>query len=58
MAVEESYKYPDGIQLFDLESDPSETKNLADQHPETIAELSKLYAAWKAQMGKPVRAKH
>ena len=58
VAVDAPFTYPNGIQLFDLESDPSETKNLADQHPETVAELTRLHAAWRAQMSKPRRPKH
>lgn len=35
--------YPIGkAELYNLEQDPRETRNLADQHPEVVAELAKL----------------
>ncbi|HXD87707.1 MAG TPA: sulfatase, partial [Urbifossiella sp.] len=35
-------------ELYDLYSDPHETKNLAAQHPDTVADLTaKLDAWWK-----------
>jgi len=58
VAVDAPFTYPDGIQLFDLEDDPSETTNLADQHPETVAELTNLHTVWRAQMSKPGRPKN
>ena len=33
---------PAGVQLFNLSEDAGETKNLAEQHPEMIQELSEL----------------
>ena len=36
-------------QLYDMQSDPSETKNLAAAHPELVERLSKLVATWLAQ---------
>jgi arylsulfatase A-like enzyme len=53
----EPYVYPGGVQLFDLDADPGETTNLAVNNPEVVAELTKTYKAWRATMGKPVRAK-
>jgi arylsulfatase A-like enzyme len=35
-------------ELYDILEDPSEKKNIAKQHPEVVAELSKKLAAWKA----------
>jgi arylsulfatase A-like enzyme len=35
-------KFAPGVHLYDLETDPSENNNVADQHPETIQELSAL----------------
>jgi arylsulfatase len=37
-------------ELFDLAVDPGETKNLAAEHPEVIAELRKAYDAWWAEI--------
>ncbi len=33
------------LELYDYESDPDETKNLAEEHPEVVAELRKVLAA-------------
>ncbi|CAA6678497.1 MULTISPECIES: sulfatase [unclassified Lentimonas] len=35
-------------ELYDLIEDPSEKKNIAKQHPEIVAELSKKLVTWKA----------
>ncbi|MBL9081029.1 MAG: hypothetical protein JNK76_04445, partial [Planctomycetales bacterium] len=37
-------------ELFDLSADPGETKNIAAEHPEVIAELRKAYDAWWAEI--------
>jgi uncharacterized sulfatase len=38
---------PDGkVELFYLEKDPHETKNLAPTHPDEVAALSKSLDAW------------
>ena len=36
--------------LFDLSSDVSEQNNLADQHPEKVAELTRRYADWSESL--------
>ncbi len=33
-------------QLYDLQTDPGETTDLAAQHPELVAELAQVYARW------------
>lgn len=33
-------------ELFDMQTDPYETKNVAELHPELVAELRRQYAAW------------
>src|SRR5256885_16554049 len=52
---QDSYLTPDLVatltaatpMLFDIEADPSEERNLADQHPEVVATLSaQLDALW------------
>jgi uncharacterized sulfatase len=35
-----------GSQLFDLEADPHEQQNLAEQHPEVVRDLSRRIDAW------------
>jgi arylsulfatase A-like enzyme len=51
------YVYPDGVLLFDLENDISETTNLADQHPDIVRELLELHKKWDDQMGNPAKPK-
>jgi hypothetical protein len=50
--------YEDGsVELFDLEADPGETTNLADQLPQQVDSLRNLLLAWRldldAQMPAP-----
>jgi len=39
-----------GIELYDLSVDPSESRNLADQNPEVVAELRAKLEAWVAEL--------
>jgi arylsulfatase A-like enzyme len=39
------------VQLYDLASDPGETKNIASEHPEKIAALSEFLRAERARAG-------
>ena len=50
-----NYRYPAGLNLFNLKSDVGETTNLADQHPDRVATMRRLYDEWRKQMGKPRR---
>lgn len=50
---EENDTFPDGLCLFNLAEDIGETTNLADQHPQKVAELQGLYQAWHSQMSGP-----
>lgn len=47
-------KFAAGPHLYDLENDPEEDHNLASQHPEVVAELSKLLEKYKSE-GRSVR---
>ena len=38
-------------ELFHLSDDPSESRNVASQHPETVALLKKKLAAWRRSVG-------
>jgi len=44
----------DQRELFDLDTDPGESNDLADENPRKVAELSALYKAWFDKMAKPV----
>ena len=37
-------------QLYDLHSDPSQTRNVHDEHPEVVSELAARLAAWRNQI--------
>lgn len=40
-------------ELFDLDSDPNERRDLAPQRPDVVAELQRLYARWDSQLIPP-----
>ncbi len=42
------------LQLFDLRNDPGESRNLAGEKAEVLAELVKDYDAWNAQLAQPL----
>jgi arylsulfatase A-like enzyme len=39
-------------QLYDMENDPAETKDIAAEHPEIVKQLSELYDAWFADISR------
>jgi len=39
-------------QLYDMEADPGQEKNIAKEHPDLVEELSKLYDAWFADISR------
>jgi len=39
-------RHPEGWELYDLEADRTEMRNLAEQHPERVRELSRQYEQW------------
>lgn len=41
--------------LYDIEKDPSETTNLADQHPEIVKQLASRYDQWLSEMADPAK---
>lgn len=41
------------IELFDLETDPNERRDLAPQRPEVVGELKRLYERWNGQLIPP-----
>ena len=40
-----------GYELYDLENDPAETRNLAQAHPERVERLRKACADWQRECG-------
>ncbi|HCP83695.1 MAG TPA: Cerebroside-sulfatase, partial [Planctomycetaceae bacterium] len=39
-------------ELYDLVVDPSESNNVADDHPEVVQRLSKMVRSWTAELPK------
>lgn len=46
---EDAWKALPPVQLYDLESDPSEQTNVSEQHPEEVERLKELLEKYKAQ---------
>jgi arylsulfatase len=44
-------KHPGGWELYDIEADRTELNDLAEKHPDVVAELSTLWEAWAARCG-------
>jgi arylsulfatase A-like enzyme len=44
-------KRPGGWELYDVEADRTELKNLAGQYPEKVDQLKAMYKAWAARCG-------
>lgn len=44
------------LELYDLEADPGESRNLAAEEPELAARLCALLAAWRAEVDAPLAA--
>lgn len=42
----ERWKLVDGKELYDLENDPAESRDVAAQHPKIVAQLRARYEAW------------
>jgi arylsulfatase A-like enzyme len=39
------------VELFDLDTDPGETRDLASERPDRVAELRELLVAWRGEVG-------
>lgn len=50
-------EYPGPWELYDMEADRTEMHDVADQHPETVSELSTRYDRWAARCGVIAREK-
>lgn len=46
-----------GLQLYNMEADPGETKDLSLQNPERVAAMQQQYVAWRSEMAAPVKGK-
>ncbi len=46
----EQINIADGVHLYNLAEDPSETNNLAKQHPEVVHRLRRLHNDWRANL--------
>jgi arylsulfatase A-like enzyme len=44
-------EYPKDWELYDMEADRTETRDLAAQHPERVADMRRQYDAWAARCG-------
>jgi arylsulfatase len=44
-------EYPKGWELYDMEADRTELRNLASQHPDRVADMKRQYEAWAARCG-------
>ena len=40
-------------ELYDLEADPAETKNLASEKPDVVKRLNAAWLSWNAEMAPP-----
>ena len=48
------YFEDDAWELYDLESDVGERKNLAESMPEKLSELQAVMNAWRSEMKAPI----
>lgn len=44
-------------QLFDMENDISETRNVADKHPKKVAQMQKMWDEWATRVGLRTKTK-
>lgn len=44
-------EYPRDWELYDMEADRTETRDLAAQHPDRVADMQRQYEAWAARCG-------
>ncbi|MDX2266972.1 MAG: arylsulfatase [Bryobacter sp.] len=49
--VTQKYKLVDGKELFDLEADPAESRDVAAAHPEVVKDLRQAYELWFTDVG-------
>ena len=44
------WRFNNGKELYDIKKDPGQKKNVAAEHPEVVARLTKFYDAWWAEL--------
>lgn len=50
-------EFPEAWELYDMENDRTETTNLAERHPDVVAEFSRQYDEWAKRCGVIAREK-
>jgi arylsulfatase A-like enzyme len=45
----------DGSELYDMEADPEQQRNLAERHPELVARFRARIQEWQAEVERPFR---
>lgn len=48
--MQDKWRLVNGKELYDIEQDPSQRNNLAEQHPELVMQLRKAYESWWAEL--------
>jgi len=48
--MQRKWRLVDGIELYNLETDPEQRNNIIDQYPEKVAEFKKAYNGWWADL--------
>jgi arylsulfatase len=46
----EQYRFVNNSELYDLSQDPGETLNIAEEHPELVAEMRAAYDSWWSEV--------
>lgn len=50
--------YEGTVELYDLAADPSETKNIAKDHPDVVTRMQKSLSDWRAEVGAKMPSKN
>jgi arylsulfatase len=51
------YSKKGNLELYNLEDDAVEQKNLVEEYPEIAADLKEKYTSWRNEMGTPIGKK-
>ena len=44
--MSQRWRLINGTELYDIQADPGQQRDVADEHPEVVAELREHYEAW------------